>query len=113
MVAVTACAFGVAGVLAWPIGAAVRRATEDDYLTGQSVGSFLSRADATWHAMTAQLHLAVLALAIGIVAALVLIRCATRIGLRIRRMDLGPRRRRGARYRRGLCRRDQSGELLA
>ena len=72
LVAATACAFGVAGVLAWPIGAAARHATEDDYLTGQRVGSFLSRGDATWHAMTAQLHLAGLALAIGLVAALVL-----------------------------------------
>lgn len=72
LVAATACAFGVAGVIAWPIGAAVRHATEDDYLTGQRAGSFFTRADATWDAMTAQLHLAGLALLIGIAAALVL-----------------------------------------
>ncbi len=72
IVAATACAFGVVGVLAWPVAAAVRRATEDDYLTGQRVGSFLSRAGATWHAMTGNLHLAGLTLGIGIVAALVL-----------------------------------------
>jgi hypothetical protein len=72
VIAATACAFGVAGVVAWPVGAALRHATEDDYLTGQRVGSFLSRAGATWDAMTAQLHLAGLALVIGIAAALVL-----------------------------------------
>ena len=80
LVAATACAFGVAGVLAWPIGAAVRHATEDDYLTGQRVGSFLSRGDATWHAMTAHLHLAGLALAIGLAAALVLTQARRQMG---------------------------------
>ncbi len=72
IIAATSCAFGVAGVIAWPVGAALRHATEDDYLTGQRVGSFLSRAGSTWDAMTAQLHLAGLALLIGIAAALVL-----------------------------------------
>jgi len=72
LVAAMACAFGVAGVIAWPIAAAVRHATEDDYLTGQRSGSFLTRADATSHAMGGQLHLAGLALLIGIASAIVL-----------------------------------------
>ena len=34
LLAAVACAFGAAGVLAWPLGAALRRATSDDDLSG-------------------------------------------------------------------------------
>jgi hypothetical protein len=81
LVAAVACAVGVAGVLAWPIGAAVRRATSDDELTGARVGSLLSRTDSTWNALTAQLHLAGLALLIGVAAAIFLGRARRSMGL--------------------------------
>jgi hypothetical protein len=81
LLAAVACAVGAAGVLAWPIGAAVRRATSDDDLSGPRVGSLLSRTDSTWNALTAQLHLAGLALLIGIVAVIFLGRARRSIGL--------------------------------
>jgi hypothetical protein len=72
MVALAASGVGVAGVLAWPAAALLRHATSDDNLSGHRTGSFVSRAHATWSAMTSQLHLAGLALVIGIVAAIVI-----------------------------------------
>jgi hypothetical protein len=80
LVAVVACAVGVAGVGAWPVGAAVRRATSDGDFTGTRVGSFVSRTDATWTYMSGRLYLAGLALAVGVVAALVLGRVRRHIG---------------------------------
>jgi len=80
LVAIAACAVGIAGVGAWPVGAAVRRATSDDDFTGTRVGSFVSRTDATWSYMSDRLYLAGLALAVGVVAALVLGRVRRHIG---------------------------------
>jgi hypothetical protein len=81
IVATIACAFGTGGVLVWPIGVAVRRATPNDELTGARAGSILNRADNTWHSMIAQLHVAGLALLIGIVAQIVLGRARRSLGL--------------------------------
>lgn len=76
-----ACAVGAAGVLAWPIGATVRRATPDPDLSGPHVGSLLRRAESTWDALTAHLHLAGLALVIAIAATVVLRRSRRSAGL--------------------------------
>jgi hypothetical protein len=81
LLAAIACAIGVAGVVAWPIGATVRRATSDYDLSGPRSGSLLSRTESTWDALTADLHLAGLALAIGVVAALVFRRSRRSMGL--------------------------------
>jgi hypothetical protein len=81
LVATVACAFGIAGVLAWPIGVAVRRATQNNELSGPRAGSLLSRADSTWHSMAGVLHVAGLALAIGIVAQILLGRRRRSFGL--------------------------------
>ena len=76
-----ACAVGAAGVVAWPIGATVRRATSDPDFAGPHVGSLLRRAQYTWDALTAHLHLAGLALVIAIAATVVLRRARRSAGL--------------------------------
>jgi hypothetical protein len=81
VVATIACTFGIAGVLVWPVGVALRRATPDDELNGARAGSILNRADTTWHSMIAQLHVAGLALLIGIVAQIVVGRARRSFGL--------------------------------
>jgi hypothetical protein len=81
LLAAFACAFGVAGVLAWPIGAIVRRATSDDDLIGPRAGSLLSRVHPTWNALAGHLHLAALALLIAVVASIVLGRARRGMGL--------------------------------
>jgi hypothetical protein len=81
LVAAIACAFGIAGVLAWPIGVTARRGTRDDEFTGARAGSLLSRADSTWHSFAGALHIAGLALAIGIVAEICLGRRRRALGL--------------------------------
>jgi hypothetical protein len=81
LLAAVACGVGAAGVIAWPIGATVRRATSDDDWTGPRIGSLLSRADSVWDGLTAHLHLAGLALVIGVVATMVLGRARRSMGL--------------------------------
>jgi hypothetical protein len=76
-----ASAVGVGGVIAWPIGAAVRRATPNLYLTGPRIGSFFSRADSAVRAMGGDLHLAGIALGVGVLAALALGRARRAMGL--------------------------------
>ncbi|MFZ0666240.1 MAG: hypothetical protein WAM97_10820 [Acidimicrobiales bacterium] len=77
VIGATAAAWGVAGVIAWPVGAAIRRATTDYYLTGPRIGSPFGRADDVFHSMAPDLHLTGLAIVIGI-AASVLFRRARR-----------------------------------
>jgi hypothetical protein len=81
LVAAVACIVGVAGVLVWPVGVAIRRATPNDELNGPRVGSIFSRTDTTWHSMAGQLHVAGLALAIGIVAQIAFGRLRRSFGL--------------------------------
>jgi len=72
---------GIAALVVWPVAVRILGALPDPDRSGPRHGTLGSRADATWHAMAAHLHLAGLALAVGVAATVVLGRFRRRTGL--------------------------------
>lgn len=81
IIGAVACAFGIGGVIVWPIACKARRATPNVYLSGPKIGSLVTRTRQTWEAMSPQLHLAAVSLLAGVVISVFLGRSRRRMGL--------------------------------